>query len=74
MVGLLMNNKLETIWKYAVVACLRYYPALEWSDWGKLTEPSVRILGASDGIRTGHLPNTSLDVYRYINQCGKSSS
>jgi hypothetical protein len=41
-----------------------------WMNWGKLRRPSVRVAVSPAGIRTKHLPNWSLERYRYANQLG----
>jgi hypothetical protein len=48
MIGWVMNNELERIWKEAVVA---------WLDWGKPIETSIRISGLRADIWTQDLPN-----------------
>jgi hypothetical protein len=70
MVGLLVNNELESIRKEAIGANGHCTQAFFWMDWWKLRRPSVRVAGTPAEIRTEQLPNGSLERYRCTNQLG----
>jgi hypothetical protein len=62
MVGL-MNNALERICKEAVVAKSRHYPGMFLEDMRKTTR-NLRIASFPAEIRTEHLLNASIELYR----------
>jgi hypothetical protein len=53
----------RTFRKGAVVAYSRNYPGIFREGVRKTMETSVRIVGVQSEIQTGHLPNTSLELY-----------
>jgi hypothetical protein len=61
----LMNNELERIWKQAVVTRSSRSLELVWWDWENPRRSSVRVFGVLAESQTEHLPNTSLECYRY---------
>jgi hypothetical protein len=65
-----MTNEFERMWKEAVVAC---YPSICLEGLRKnCCEAAVRTAGVGEEIRTEHLLNTSLDMYRCVNPLSRS--
>jgi hypothetical protein len=54
-----VNNEMERIWKGAVMILLKILSR----GTKRTTETSVRIVGDSAEIQTGHVPNTSQKYY-----------
>jgi hypothetical protein len=70
MVWWLVSNELERIWKEAVTSLLKELSRHSPRGIEKINEKPVRIAGVPTDIRTEHLPNTSLERYRYIDLLG----
>jgi hypothetical protein len=58
-----MTEKLERIWKEAVMAEWRYYPGNCFERLRKTTNTSAMIANVPAGIPAEHLPDKSLERY-----------
>jgi hypothetical protein len=56
MVGTLVNNELENIWKKQSLGTV---PTSVLRNWGKPRKPRKPPVGVKAEIKIGHLPNTS---------------
>jgi hypothetical protein len=66
-----MNCILERIWKEVVVTYSRYYPSICLEGLREITRNApVRTAYVPAENCTKHLPNPSLDSYRYANSLG----
>jgi hypothetical protein len=50
-----MNDEMERMWKEVVMAYLKYYPIISLKRLRKSRRTSVRLIGVSAEIRTGHV-------------------
>jgi hypothetical protein len=62
----LVNNKLERIWKEAIMVQSRYYPSTFLEGRSKTTE-KLGTVGVLPEIRTEYIPHTNVGCYHYIN-------
>jgi hypothetical protein len=64
-----MNTELERIWKEMIMNLSRYYLSI-FLEGLRRTTKAVRLAAVPTEIRTEDLPNTRLELYRYVNLFG----